>query len=87
MASIRSLKKKIHQQSFVVLLTALIRVDNNMKDVEKIQKLSDELNDFTKKSIQRINQSRGWKKEERRAELKSVNEQLDDKFATLLKMV
>lgn len=87
MASIKTLKKKIHQQSFDVLLTALVKVENNRKDVDKIQKLSDELNDFTTKSIQRINASRGWNKKERKAELKSIEEQLNDKFISLGKMV
>ncbi len=83
MASIRTLKKKIHQQSLQVLLTALVKSEQDENAINRLQTLSEEINDFSLKSIQRINNCKYWQKAEKKAEIKSIQEQVRDKFVSL----
>lgn len=87
MASIKQLKKKINQQSFKILETALRLGENQKGKTEKLVVVLEEVGYFQRISINRINASARMSKKERRAEIKSVAEQLKDKETYFLKSI
>jgi len=79
MASTRQLKKKINQQSFKILRNSLLFFGNQNNKENMISGLLEDSFHFQQESLARIHVSRELTKEERRAELKSIAEQVKDK--------
>ena len=87
MASIKQLKKKINQQSFKILDAALRGSGNQKGKTENLVTVLEEVRYFQQISIKRINGSCKLMRAERRAEIKSVAEQLKDKETFFLKSI
>lgn len=81
MASKRQLKKKINQQSFKILRLSLLFFGNQNNKEKTISDLLEDAFHFQRQSLQRIQSSVSLSKAERKAELRSVAEQLKDKEA------
>lgn len=79
MASTRQLKKKINQQSFKILRNSLLFFGNQNNKENMISGLLEDSFHFQQESLARIQVSRELSKQERRAELKSIAEQVKDK--------
>lgn len=79
MASKRQLKKKINQQSFKILRLALLFFGNQNNKKKMISDLLEESFHFQQESLNRLNISRNLGKSERKAELRSIAEQVKDK--------
>ncbi len=87
MASVKQLKKKINQQSFKILDATLRMGENQKGKTEKLVIILEEVRYFQLISINRINASCRMSMAERRAEIKSVAEQVKDKEIYFLKSI
>lgn len=81
MASKRQLKKKINQQSFKILRLSLLFFGNQNNKEKMVSDLLEDAFHFQRQSLQRIQSSVNLSKAERKAELRSVAEQVKDKEA------
>ncbi len=79
MASKRQLKKKINQQSFKILRNSLLFFGNQNNKEQLISGLLEDSFHFQQESLTRISVSRELPKKERKAELRSIAEQVKDK--------
>lgn len=79
MASKRQLKKKINQQSFKILRNSLLFFGNQNNKEKIISDLLEDCFHFQQESLTRFGISRQLPKFERKAELKSIAEQVKDK--------
>ncbi len=79
MASKRQLKKKINQQSFKILHLSLLFFGNQNNKEKMISDLLEDSFHFQQESLDRLNISRSLGKAERKAELRSIAEQVKDK--------
>lgn len=86
MASVKQLKKKINQQSFKIVKFTLEGGNQNTNSDKLLSILAD-VKQFQQISRLRINQSRNMVEVERRAELKTVAEQLKDKETYFIKAI
>jgi len=79
MASVRLLKKKIKLHIVQVVAKGFLYYDSNKEKEKALKGFIEDVVGFTSQSIYRINAARGMEQKERKAELKSVEEQFRDK--------